>query len=188
MEITPAFYTASTGDIFLLRSLDPGEAELLRLHQRRTSAESHFMVRYPEECDPSSERLRDRLEELARHPVSFDLAAFRWERLVADLQVCQLPHRKTCHRAVLGISVQAAFCGLGLGRAMLAAAAVQARANGLTLLELGVLADNVRAIRLYKSLGFRPFGEQPGAFRLEDGTYRAEIGMQLWLSEVRTHA
>ena len=36
------------------------------------------------------------------------------------------------------------------------------------------IADNVRAIHLYRSLGFEDFGCTPRAFRLKDGTYHDE--------------
>ena len=48
---------------------------------------------------------------------------------------------------------------------------------GLHQLELQVFRDNVRAISLYRKMGFEIVGVLPDAFRLKDGTYRDEYTM-----------
>ena len=51
----------------------------------------------------------------------------------------------------------------------------QAKENGLEQMELGVYADNERAIHLYQKYGFEQCGIWKNAFKLKDGTYRDEI-------------
>ena len=48
---------------------------------------------------------------------------------------------------------------------------------GLEQMELGVYADNERAIHLYQKYGFEQCGIWKNAFKLKDGTYRDEILM-----------
>ena len=59
----------------------------------------------------------------------------------------------------------------------------QAKENGFTQVELGVFADNERAIYLYRKLGFTEMGCIPKAFCLKDGTYRDEVQMVKFLTD-----
>ena len=59
--------------------------------------------------------------------------------------------------------------GRGIGRMLLGVALSWADGVGLERLELNVLADNHRAVKLYESVGFVLEGTRRGAFRFEDG-------------------
>ncbi|SFQ49689.1 Acetyltransferase (GNAT) family protein [Lachnospiraceae bacterium XBB1006] len=56
-------------------------------------------------------------------------------------------------------------------------AIAQAKENGMEQLELGVFSDNDRARHLYQKYGFKEYGVNPRAFKLQDGSYRDEIIM-----------
>ena len=68
---------------------------------------------------------------------------------------------KTSHRASFGIGIDRAWWGLGIGRALTEACIECAAAAGYTQLELEVVADNERALSLYKSVGFVEYGRNP---------------------------
>lgn len=70
------------------------------------------------------------------------------------------------HRVVLGIGLESAFYGQGLGCALMDIGIRFARENGLAWIDLQVLADNVPAIALYKKMGFRETGRQTDRFRI----------------------
>lgn len=81
------------------------------------------------------------------------------------------------HAAVLGISVAPEAQGQGVGRALLQALCDYADRWGQILrLELTVFADNERAIRLYRSLGFEHEGTHRG-YALRDGAYADVLSM-----------
>ena len=88
---------------------------------------------------------------------------------------------KMRHRAELGISIKKKAWGLGLGTILISRALEQAKENRFTQVELGVFADNERAIGLYRKLGFTEMGRIPKAFCLKDGTYRDEAQMVKFL-------
>ena len=90
---------------------------------------------------------------------------------------------KTRHRASFGISIDEAWWGLGIGRALTEACIECARAAGYVQLELGVVADNVRAVSLYKSVGFVEYGRNPKGFLTRDGRYQENLHMRLELCE-----
>lgn len=72
---------------------------------------------------------------------------------------------------VENIYVRAEARGRGVGRALLARAAAEARARGWTRLELNVSHDNTDARAAYAALGFRGPGE--AVQRLEDADLEA---------------
>lgn len=79
------------------------------------------------------------------------------------------PRPRLAHTAELALTVAKSHWGLGVGAAMMTALVGQARAGGaLTLLHLGVRADNERAIGLYRRFGFVKSGLLPGFIKVGD--------------------
>lgn len=74
----------------------------------------------------------------------------------------------------LGIAVRTSAQGQGLGRLMMGHLHAEARRRGATVVRLRVHPDNVRAGRLYESLGYVNAGEDRGELvmlmDLESGT------------------
>ena len=79
---------------------------------------------------------------------------------------------------VTGIAVAPAFQRRGVGRALIDAAAAEARGRGARRLTLRVLGPNESARRLYQSAGFVVEGIQRGEFLLE-GEYVDDVLMAL---------
>lgn len=84
---------------------------------------------------------------------------------------------RRCHAGYIGMAVHDAYAGRGAGTALMAAV-VDLADNWLQLkrLELGVYADNARAIALYERFGF----EREGVYRAyawRDGEYVDSIAM-----------
>ena len=65
-----------------------------------------------------------------------------------------------CH--VEDVFVRREARGSGLGRALVSAAIERARERGCRRLELDTAEENVPALALYRSLGFRSGGDEPG--------------------------
>ena len=75
------------------------------------------------------------------------------------------------HVANASFAVRAGVRGLGLGRRMGEASLVLAAELGYSAMQFNiVVSTNVRALRLWRSLGFRVVGTVPDGFRLPDGT------------------
>ncbi len=81
------------------------------------------------------------------------------------------------HRAALhAVYLRPAVRGTGAFDRLIAAAVAQARADGVTQLELAVSQGNTRARNAYARLGFAQYGMTPRALRI-DGRYVDEILM-----------
>jgi ribosomal protein S18 acetylase RimI-like enzyme len=97
------------------------------------------------------------------------LAAFERERLIGSVQLALEPRANGRHRAeVMKLMVLRSHRGHGVGRALMQELLAIARQSGRSLLLLDVRSDDP-AERLYRRLGFVPFGRVPGYARTPDG-------------------
>ncbi len=85
--------------------------------------------------------------------------------------------RKEIHRCELGIAILKDYWGLSIGKQTIEFALKAAKAMGYEQIELDVVSGNIRAINLYKKLGFEEVGSIPCAIKLEDGTYYNDVKM-----------
>lgn len=124
---------------------------------------------------PSLEKWQKRLENAREHGVS--LVAEIDGAVVGHLGLHFEPNPRRRHAAGLGMMVDAAHHGRGVGRRLLAAA-IELAENwlNLTRLELTVFTDNRAAIALYEKHGFRIEGESPG-YALRDGVHASVYHM-----------
>jgi ribosomal protein S18 acetylase RimI-like enzyme len=90
---------------------------------------------------------------------------------------------KNRHKAtVIGMYVSQEYFGTGMGRALIDELLAGARAMGLELLVLTVTEGNDVATRFYEAAGFRSFGIEPRAVKLED-TYYGKNHMYMDLTQ-----
>ena len=85
------------------------------------------------------------------------------DRVVGGCDVVADSRVGLTHTGRLGIFVVDGYRGQGVGRRLMGAVLAAAWEQGLTRIELEVLADNARAIRLYESLGFEHEGRRRNA-------------------------
>jgi len=122
-------------------------------------------------------------EQLLGHatdtPDDVVLGAFDAE-LVAHMGLRREPRRKRSHKAKLwGLYVAPEARGHGVGLRLVEALVERARKMpGLTVLELTVMAGNARALDIYHRVGFRRFGYQERATKIDD-IYVAEEHLML---------
>lgn len=146
-----------------------------------THEQTEFLASYRDEAafDTAFERqfLSDR--ECADREVY--LCAVVDGHIVGTANVDGIGQNKVRHRAELGVAIDKAFCGLGIGRALIAACTECARKAGYSQLELEVVSENSHAITLYKSMGFVEFGRNPRGFRSRYQGWQELISMRLEL-------
>ena len=102
----------------------------------------------------------------SRSPIQF--LARRGEDVVGWCDITPDPREGFRHSGVLGMGVLAEYRGRGIGRRLLDRTVREARAAGLTRIELEVFSSNQAAISLYREFGFREEGRKRGA-RVLDG-------------------
>ncbi len=147
-----------------------------------THAQTDELFSYPDEIRLTPEKEAQYLQQRAESEDEVELVAEVEGRIVGLAGVDRVGRQaKVKHRASFGISIDRAFWGLGIGRAMTRACIRCAKAAGYAQLELDVVADNQRAIALYRSEGFVEYGRNPKGFRSRVSGWQEIVLMRLEL-------
>ena len=170
--------TIKDGRSLTIRSAEEKDAETMLDFIRKTAEETHYLIRYPEEIITDLEREKEIINDTLASEDSVWFTAFDKEKAVGNCSISRRRnHIKLRHRCDFAISIEQDYWGLGLGTILMEKACEKAREMGFEQMELGVYADNERAIALYKKMGFEEMGRNLRAYRLKDGTYIDEINM-----------
>lgn len=166
------------GELCCLRSPEAGDAAALLDYLRRVYGETENMLRYPEEVTSTVKEEEQLIQNANDGGTGMLISAFYQGRIVGNLGLNPIGSgRKVRHRADVGLAVEKALWGQGLGGVLLAEALDAAALLGYEQVELEVLASNERGLRLYRRAGFVEYGRRERAFRQKDGHYEAEILM-----------
>jgi ribosomal protein S18 acetylase RimI-like enzyme len=131
----------------------------------------------PDEMSLTLEQERAFIAGVREHPGKLFLVAEVNGELAGSLQLERAPRKRLAHTAMLGMALLPAFRELGIGAALIDACLDWAIAQGIEKVCLHVLADNERAIALYRKFGFVEEGRAGRAIRYEDGRYVDDIVM-----------
>lgn len=160
-----------------LRSPGKEDAAEMLAYLKKTSAETIFIMRYPEECGYTLEDEEKILEgkRLSEHDVM--IACEVDGKIAGNCQVSFNRHIKTAHRATVAIALLKEYWNMGIGSAMFEEMIKLAQERGVLQMELQFVEGNERARHLYEKFGFRIAGVIPDAMRLKDGTLLNEYHM-----------
>ena len=174
---------ALTGGVELLvRNAIASDARALRETMRRTHSETDYLLSYPDEQGTDDEREARSLAETERSDDGVELVAVVDGKIVGSAGVEAVgSRRKVAHRARFGISILKEYWGMGIGRVLMDASIDCARQAGYTQLELEVVADNERAVSLYRCAGFEEYGRNPRGYRSAAVGYQELVYMRLEL-------
>lgn len=156
-----------TGGVELLvRNAVASDARALRETMQRTHAQTDYLLSYPDEQSADDEQEARSLVETECSDNEVELVAVVDGKIVGSAGVSAVrSRRKLAHRARFGISVLRDYWGLGIGRVLMESCIDCARRAGYTQLELEVVADNERAVSLYRRAGFEEYGRNPRGYR-----------------------
>ena len=149
-----------------------------------THEQTDFLASYTDEITYTVEQEAALLKSKAENEGTVEILAEVDGKVVGLAGIDPLGRGfKTGHRAGFGISIDSDYWGLGIGRAMTAACIECAKMAGYAQLELDVVAENTRAIKLYESMGFLEFGRNPLGFRSRITGWSELVLMRLDLRE-----
>ncbi len=176
--------TLKDGRECVLRHGTDEDAEAVLENFILTHEQTDFLSSYPDEITYTLEDEKKMLKRKEESSRDVEILALVDGKVVGLAGVDEIGRRaKARHRAGFGISIDKAYWGLGIGRAMTRAAIECAKAMGYLQLELDVVEDNTRAAELYKSEGFVEFGRNPMGFRSRYTGMNALVMMRLDLRE-----
>ena len=147
-----------------------------------THGQTDYLLTRPEECSFTLEQEKEYLKRKAESGREVEIVAEVDGAIAGTAGVDGVGRaEKVRHRASFGISVDRAWWGLGIGRALTEACIKCARAAGYSQLELEVVAGNGRALRLYQKMGFLEYGRNPRGFRSRENGWQEVVLMRLEL-------
>ena len=147
-----------------------------------THAQTDYLLTYPEESTHTAQEEAEFLKQKTESTDEIELLAEVDGAVVGSAGIgCVGRKEKTRHRARFGISVDKAYWGLGIGRAMTEACIECAKTAGYIQLELEAVAENEHALALYRSVGFAEYGRNPKGFRSRISGWQAVVLMRLEL-------
>ena len=148
----------------------------------RTHGETDYLLTYPDENSFDSEQEAQFLKEKAISPNEIELVAIVDGKIAGTAGIESVGEKyKVKHRAEFGIGILKEYWGLGLGKALTKACIQCAKDAGYEQLELNVVAENERALSLYRSLGFIEYGRNPRGFNSKISGYQELVYMLLEL-------
>ena len=174
--------TLKNGATALLRNADaPDGAAVFDLFNR-THEETDYLLSYPDENSFDVEGESRFLAEQTQSENAIEIVALLDGKAVGCAGFGPVGSKyKVRHRAEFGVSVLKDYWGLGLGRALAEACIACARQAGYVQLELDAVAENERALALYRRLGFVEYGRNPKGFNSRRSGYQELVYMRLEL-------
>ena len=166
----------------LLRNGDGSDGEAVYEVFNLTHEETDYLLSYPDENSFDREQEARFLQEKSESPDEIEIVAVVDGKIAGTAGIEAVGRKdKVKHRADFGIGVLKEYWGLGLGKALAKACIRCAREAGYEQLELNVVAENERAVSLYRSLGFEEFGRNPKGFKSRISGFQEVIYMRLEL-------
>ena len=174
--------TLRNGTQCCLRSGTEADAQAVIDNFNLTHGETDYLLTYPDENSFNVEQEGKFLKEKAESKNEVEILAVINQTVVGTAGVDAVGTKfKLRHRAEFGVSVAEEYWGLGIGGALLDACVECARAAGFAQLELDVVADNARAISMYRKAGFVEFGRNPRGFYSRTAGFQELVHMRLEL-------
>ena len=174
--------TLKNGKEALLRNGEFADGEAVFVNFNETHAETDYLLSYPDENSFDAEQEAKFLKEKTESPNEIEIVALV-DGVVAGtagIEAVGAKH-KLKHRAELGIAILKEYWGLGLGKALMEACIECAKEAGYTQLELNAVAENERAVALYRKMGFVEYGRNPRGFNSRVSGYQEVVYMLLEL-------
>lgn len=144
MNIRPIEVTDAEAFVALLKNID----------------DSGFMLFDPGERATTMEQQVKSIERIQADNRSTFIVAEMNNRLVGFIAALGNDLNRNKHRAYIVLGVEEAYQGQGIATRMFEALFSWAKQTRITRLELTVIKDNIKALQLYKKLGFIVEGER----------------------------
>lgn len=179
MHYEPVEFKLRDGRTAILKNPEEQDAQGLIDYLVKSSGETDFVIRYPEECERYT--LESEIKLIAEMKESENDAFLTCTvdgKVAGNCHLMMNDRMKMHHRAFVAIALLQEFWNLGIGSFMFSEMLRIAKERGdIEQVELEVVDGNERGIALYKKMGFVEYGRRPNAMHTKDGRSLDEILM-----------
>ena len=159
------------GKELLLRCPAQEDAAVLIDYLKTTCGETPYLSKEPEEVLLTLEEEKEFIRRINVSKNSVMLLAFLDRKFIGNCSFSGNDLKRERHRATFGIALFQKYTGMGIGKILIRRLCEIAKEHGFEQMELQVNANNERAVRLYKEVGFQIYGTFPDSTKYKDGTY-----------------
>ena len=144
-----------------------------------THEQTDYLLSYPDENTTTAAQEGQFLQRKTDSETEIEILA-EVDGVVAGLAGIEAVggRDKIRHRADFGISIDRKYWNLGIGTALMNACVDCASEAGYEQIELSVVAENERAIAIYREAGFTEFGRNPRGFKSRMAGYQELVYMR----------
>lgn len=179
MIISDFAFKLKDGRTALVRNPKESDIKEMLDYLYKSSGETDFVLRYPEECKkytPEGEKaLFERVNAADNEAM---LVCLVEGRIAGNCHIAWSKGIKTRHRANVAIALLKEYWNQGIGtRLFQEMISIAEKNENIIQMELDFIERNARARALYEKMGFRITGVKPNAIRLKDGTLLNEYSM-----------
>ena len=171
-------YILRNGKKVIIREPNVDDAKAIINVMTIADTETLFLARNPGEFCTPVEREKQIIENvLTDNDVEWFVAEYE-NKVIGQCSVGLV--RRTAryrHRAEVAFVILQDYCNLGIGGKMMEECIKWCKEHDVTQIELDVVKNNVKALRMYQSFGFEIIGTKENALRYQDGTYADEYLM-----------
>lgn len=171
-------YLLKNGKSVTIRKPTVDDAEAIINVITIADTETLFLARNPGEFCTPVEREKKIIENvLADNDREWFVAEYEHE-VIGQCSVGLIrKNARYRHRAEVAFVILKDYCNLGIGGKMMEECIKWCKENGVTQIELDVVKNNERALKMYQDFGFEITGIKENALRYHDGTYADEYFM-----------
>ena len=162
---------------YLIRGAVPDDAEKMISYLNQVGGESDNLLHGKNEFTVPVEGVKRKLAMSKDSENSVVLIALENDEIIARAEIDGYYPARIRHRAIFSISVRKDYWDQGIGTEMIENIFEQAKKMKIRIIELEVIADNVRAIHLYHKMGFVDIGTYKDYFFV-NGMYKDAMVMQ----------
>ena len=162
---------------YLIREAVPDDAEKMISYLNQVGGESDNLLHGKNEFTVPVEGVKRKLAMSKDSENSVVLIALENDEIIARAEIDGYYPARIRHRAMFSISVRKDYWDQGIGTEMIENIFEQAKKMKIRIIELEVIADNVRAIHLYHKMGFVDIGTYKDYFFV-NGMYKDAMVMQ----------
>lgn len=175
-------YILKNGKQVMIRQPNEEDAKAIVDLMTAADTETLFLARNPGEFCTTVEREKEIIVNVLNdNDVEWYVAEYD-NKVVGQCSVGLVRRNaRYRHRAEVAFVILKDYCNLGIGGKMMEECIVWCRSKGVTQIELDVVKENKRAIKMYQGFGFQIIGTIPNALHYQDGTYADEYIMILRL-------
>ncbi len=175
-------YSLKNGKSVTIRKPEVDDAEEIISVISIADEETVFLARNPGEFQSTLENEKNVIREVLNSTdIEWFIAEFE-DKVVGQCSVGLVRgYQRYRHRAGVAFVLLEEYCNIGIGGKMMEECLKWCNENNVTQVELDVVKNNERALKMYQNFGFEIVGTIPNALRYSDGTCVDEYTMVKFL-------